>query len=300
MKKINLRNGLSVLAFLLSVFLLAPAAHGQSAVDGAIGGTVLDSTGAVVPNANVTVHNNGTNAEQNAVTDASGYFRLIHLQPGHYTVTITAAGFDTFRSVNLSVQVGLLTDTEARLKVGSAAQTVEVTGESPLVNTTSPDFAGVVEQETLHNLPENNYRWSAFALLTPGVVNDSNGFGLLSFRGQSTLLNNVTIDGTDDNEAFWSEERGRTRAGYSTIKAAVEEFQVNTSNYSVEYGRSAGGIVNSITKSGTNAIHGEGYYFDRDGAWAAQNPNVTHPVEVSTSPIIYAVKPFKPTDLRSQ
>ncbi len=139
-----------------------------------------------------------------------------------------------------------------------------------------------------------------FALLTPGVVNDSNGYGLLSFRGQSTLLNNVTIDGTDDNQAYFSEERGRTRAGYSTIKAAVQEFQVNTSNYSVEYGRSAGGIVNSVTKSGSNALHGEGYYYDRDSAWAAQNTYVTHPVQVSSSPLKYSVQSFKPTDLRRQ
>jgi hypothetical protein len=178
------------------------------------------------------------------------------------------------------VQVGLLTTVDARLTVGSATQTVEVTGAAPLVNTTSPDFAGVITQNTLHNLAVSNYRWSSYALLTPGVVNDSNGFGLLSFRGQSTLLNNVTIDGTDDNQAFFSEERGRTRAGYSTIKAAVQEFQVNTSNYSVEYGRSAGGIVNSVTRSGSNQIHGEGYYYDRDSAWAATNPYVTHPVEV--------------------
>ena len=250
--------------FVLSLFFLlltlAPIAHAQTAVDGAIGGTVLDSTGAVVPNAAVLVHNNGTNAEQRVVTDGTGYFRVLHLQPGAYTVTITAPGFDAYRSSNLSVQVGLLTDMQARLQIGTSAQTVEVTGEAPLVNTTSPDFAGVVDQFELHELPENNYRWSAFALLTPGVVNDSNGFGLLSFRGQSTLLNNVTIDGTDDNEAFWSEERGRTRAGYSTIKDAVQEFQVNTSNYSVEYGRSAGGIVNSVTKSGSNQLHGDGYY----------------------------------------
>ena len=80
----------------------------------------------------------------------------------------------------------------------------------------------------------------------------------------------------------------------------MQEFQVNTSNYSVEYGRSAGGIVNSITKSGTNALHGEGYYYDRDSAWAAQNTYVTHPVQVSTSPITYSVQSFKPTDLRRQ
>ena len=283
-------------AFLFSVSLL----RGQTAVDGAIGGTVLDTTGAVVAGANVQTINNGTNAQQTAVTDNSGYFRIIHLQPGLYTVTVTAPGFSTFKSTNLTVQVGLLTDLQARLKVGSATQTVQVTDAAPLVNTTSPEFAGVVPQLTLHDLPENNYRWSAFALLTPGVVNDANGFGLLSFRGQSTLLNNITFDGADDNEAFWSEERGRTRAGYSTIKAAIQEFQVNTSNYSVEYGRSAGGIVNAVTKSGTNQFHGEGYYFDRDSAWAAQNTYVTHPVEVSTNPIRYEVQSFKPTDLRRQ
>ena len=280
--------------------LASTAADAQTAVDGAIGGTVVDTSGAVVTNATITVHNSGTNAEQVITSDASGYFRVLHLQPGAYNVTISANGFDTYHSLNVTVQVGVLTDVEAHLTVGGSTQSIEVTDDAPLVNTTSPDFAGVVDPLTLHDLPENNYRWSAFALLTPGVVNDSNGYGLLSFRGQSTLLNNVTIDGTDDNQAYFSEERGRTRAGYSTIKAAVQEFQVNTSNYSVEYGRSAGGIVNSVTKSGTNAFHGEGYYYDRDSAWAAQNSYVTHPVEVSATPITYAVRSFKPTDLRRQ
>ncbi len=286
--------------FAVLLSLLSFAARAQTAVDGAVGGNVLDSGGAVVANAPVTVRSIATNAEQKTVTDASGYFRVIHLQPAAYDVTIAAPGFDIYVAKSVTVQVGSLTDVEARLKVGGSAQTVEVTGDAPLVNTTSPDFAGVVDQVALHNLPQNNYRWSAFALLTPGVVNDSNGYGLLSFRGQSTLLNNVTIDGTDDNQAYFSEERGRTRAGYSTIKAAVQEFQVNTSNYSVEYGRSAGGIVNSVTKSGTNGFHGEGYYYDRDSAWAAQNSYVTHPVQVSTNPITYSVVPFKPTDLRRQ
>ena len=186
------------------------------------------------------------------------------------------------------------------MQVGSTSQTIEVNGAAPLVNTTNPDFAGVIDQKVLHDLPVSNYRWSSYALLTPGVVNDSNGYGLLSFRGQSTLLNNVTIDGTDDNQAFFSEERGRTRAGYSTAKESVQEFQVNTSNYSVEYGRSAGGIVNSVTKSGTNSFHGVGYYFDRDSAWAATNSTVTHPVEVSNTSADLQGGPFKPTDLRRQ
>ena len=266
LRRFSLRT--TILVCLLTLSLRARA---QTAVDGAIGGTVTDSTGAVVSGARITVHNVATNAEQSAVADSSGYFRIIHLSPGRYNVNVTARAFAPFRSTDVTVQVGVMTTVDAPLAIGSTAQTVEVTGTAPLVNTTSPDFAGVISQNTLHNLPVSNYRWSSYALLTPGVVNDSNGYGLLSFRGQSTLLNNVTIDGTDDNQAYFSEERGRTRAGYSTIKAAVQEFQVNTSNYSVEYGRSAGGIVNSVTRSGSNSIHGEGYYYDRDSAWAATN-----------------------------
>lgn len=272
-------------------------ASAQSATDGAIGGTVLDTNGAVVSNASVVAHNNATNAEQTVASDDSGYFRVIHLQPGSYTLTVNASGFNLFKS-EVTVQVGVLTTVDVHLAVGSTSQTVEVSGAAPIINTTTPDFAGVIPQNTLSNLPENNYRWSAFALLTPGVVNDSNGYGLLSFRGQSTLLNNITIDGTDDNQAYFSEERGRTRAGYSTIKEAIQEFQVNTSNYSVEYGRSAGGIVNSITKSGSNAFHGSGYYFLRDSQWAAINPTVTHLVPGANGGLV--AQAFKPSDLRRQ
>ncbi|HEX7727654.1 MAG TPA: TonB-dependent receptor [Terracidiphilus sp.] len=295
----RLFNHSILLTALLAVLaLFAAQASAQTAVDGAIGGTVLDSSGAIVAGATVTAANTGTNAQQTTVSDASGYFRILHLQPGMYNVSVSAPGFASYRSVNLTVQVGLVTDVQARLTVGATSQTVEVTDAAPLINTTSPDFSGVVGQIALHELPENNYRWSAFALMTPGVVNDSNGYGLLSFRGQSTLLNNVTIDGTDDNQAYFSEERGRTRAGYSTIKDAVQEFQVNTSNYSVEYGRSAGGIVNSVTKSGTNAFHGGGYYFLRDSDWNAQNYYVQHPVPNGSGG--YTSVSFKPSDIRRQ
>ena len=101
---------------------------------------------------------------------------------------------------------------------------------------------------------------------------EGGGFGLLSFRGQSTLLNNVTFDGADDNQAFFSEERGRTRAGYSTAKASIQEFQVNTSNYSVEYGRSAGGVVNAVTRAEAISSTARLYFFDRDAEWGAKNP----------------------------
>ncbi|MGC8549707.1 MAG: carboxypeptidase regulatory-like domain-containing protein [Acidobacteriaceae bacterium] len=271
----------------------------QTAVDGAIGGTVTDSSGAVIPQALVDVHNDETNADQTAKTDNSGYFRVVHLLPGRYTVTVTAKGFSTYRSEDLTVNVGMLTTVQARLKVGTAAQTVTVTGAAPLVDTSTPTFSQVIGSYQLSNLPVNNYRWSSYALLTPGVVNDANGYGLLSFRGQSTLLNNVEFDGADDNQAFYAEERGRTRAGYSTAKAAVKEFQVNTSNYSVEYGFSAGGVVNAVSKSGTNHFHGEVYYYDRDSAWNAYNDFTTLTVQSPTTGG-FVTEPFKPTDLRRQ
>ncbi len=276
------------------------AAHAQSAVDGAIGGTVEDVSGAVIPRATVLIHSNGTNAEQTVTSDDSGYFRVIHLQPGAYTVTVSAPGFDTFRSTAVAVTIGILNDVEPKLSVGSSATMIDVSGSNPIINTTSPDFSNTISQKILEDLPVNNYRWSAYALLTPGVVADSNGFGLLSFRGQSTLLNNVTFDGEDDNQAFFSEERGRTRVGYSTAKASIQEFQVNTSNYSVEYGRSAGGVVNAVTKSGTNDIHGEAYFYDRDAGWGAKNPFTTHAVQTGTNPISFTSQVFKPKDWRKQ
>src|ERR1700733_2159491 len=291
----------TVLRFVMIAMLCVGAGsygHAQSAVDGAIGGTVQDPSGLPVPNAKVVVHNNATNAEQTVLTDDSGFFRAIHLQPSTYTVTIAAAGFESFKSPEVSVQVGLLTDISPKLPIGSETQTIEVTSEAPVLNTTSPELSNVINQRTLQDLPVNNYRWSAYAALTPGVVYDASGFGLLSFRGQSTLLNNVTIDGADDNQAYFSEERGRTRAGYSTAKASIQEFQVNTSNYSVEYGRSARGVVNSVTKSGGNQFHGELYFNDRDAEWGAANAFTTRQVQNSAG--AFVPQNFKPTDVRKQ
>ena len=245
--------------------------YAQSTTDGAIGGTVYDTNGAVVANATVTVHNNGTNAEQKVTADASGYYRVSKLPSGSYTVSVNEKGFAAYKAEQVIVQVGSVTEISPRLAVSGASETVEVTAEAPQINYTSADFAPTLNQTAISNLPINGGRWSSFAILTPGVVSDSSGFGLLSFRGMSTLLNNNTVDGANNNQAFFSEERGRTRIGYSTPQSAVEEFQVNTSNYSAEYGQSAGGVVNTVTKSGTNALHGELYYYRRDNDFGAAN-----------------------------
>src|SRR6476620_5093100 len=270
--------------------------YAQSTTDGAIGGTVYDTNGAVVANAKVVVRNVGTNAEKSVSTNDSGYYRVANLPSGTYTLTVTQQGLAPFKAEQVLVQVASVTEVSPRLGVGATTETVEVTAEAPQSNTTSAAFAPTFNQTAIANLPINGGRWSSFAILTPGVVSDSSGFGLLSFRGISTLLNNNTVDGADNNQAFFSEERGRTRAGYSTPQLAIEEFQVNTSNYSAEYGRSAGGVVNTVTKSGTNSIHGEGYFFDRDNDWGAINPFTT--LTTGSAATGFTTSPYKPTDWR--
>jgi len=278
------------------VLLLASGLWAQSTTDGAIGGTVTDPSGALVAGASVTVTSIATGLEQKATTDETGYFRVAKLQPASYKVEIGAKGFAAFTVERVIVEVGSVTDLAARLNLASHGATIVVSAESPAINTTSQDFAPIVDQTQISNLPINGGRWSDFALLTPGVVNDSNGFGLLSFRGMSTLLNNNTIDGADNNQAFFSEERGRTRAGYSSAKAAVQEFQVNTSNYSSEYGRAAGAVVNTVTKSGGNDLHGEVYFYDRDNEWGAFNPFTT--LTTQNADGSFSAHPYKPTDTR--
>jgi hypothetical protein len=278
------------------VLCLSSAVNAQSTTDGAISGTVIDSSGAAVPNAKVTAKNVGTNATASSTTDDTGFFRIGKLIPADYTITVDATGFAPYTAEHVTVQIGSVTDLTAKLNVASAGATVEVSAEIPLINTTSQDFSHVVDEQMISNLPVNNGRWSSFALLTPGAVNDGNGFGLISFRGISPLLNNSTVDGGDNNQAFFSEERGRTRIGYTLPKAAIQEFQVNTSNYSAEYGRAAGAVINTVTKSGSNQFHGEGYFYDRNNDWGAINPFTTLTTQQSDG--TFVTSPYKPKDIR--
>lgn len=280
---------LSLVAIMLATMCVVASA--QSNVDGAIGGTVNDPNGAVVPNASVTVKNEGTNKEKTTTTDSEGHFKVIQLQPGSYTVSITAPGFGAFSKPSVVVEVGRTTSLEIPLSVGDAGTAqVDVSAEAPVINTQQQDFSANVNQTSINELPINGRRWSNFALLTPGAVPDG-AFGLISFRGVSGLLNNNTVDGGDNNQAFFSEERGRTRIPYVISQASIREFQVNTSNYSAEYGRAAGGVVNAVTKSGTNDFHGTVFFYDRDNKWGARNAFSFQTISTPTGNQVVGLKP---------
>src|SRR6185437_15446317 len=282
----------------LLVFALSAVAFAQSTTTGSIGGVVSNPNKEVVAGASVTVKNTGTNKEDSATTDDTGRFKVANLRPGTYSVTVNSSGFSPMTSENVVVEVGRETSLEVSLSVGPVTGTVDVSAEAPVINTTQQDFSSNINQTSINELPINGRRWSNFALLTPGAVPDGT-FGLISFRGISGLLNNNTIDGGDNNQAFFAEERGRTRISYSISQAAIREFQVNTSSYSAEYGRSAGGVVNAITKSGTNEFHGGAFYYQRNNKWGARNPLAFRSVPNPNGPG-FVPEGFKPEDVRHQ
>ncbi len=270
-------------AALFAVVSLSGIAIAQTAATGNIEGVVTDTTGAVLPGVTVVVKNSATNVTRELVTDDAGRYRANALQPGLYEITATLGGFQNATFGNLEVNVGQTLAADLKMRAAGVTETVTVTAESPLIDTRRTDVSNVVGETAIENLPINGRRWENFVLLGPGVTNDGN-FGLVSYRGISGLYNNNTVDGADNNQAFFSEARGRTRTSYSISQAAIKEFQVGVSNFSAEFGRAAGGTVNAITKSGTNQFRGEGFYFIRVDELQAKDPFV----------------PFKPNEKRQQ
>src|SRR6185369_17611884 len=268
----------------------------QATTTGGISGQAKDPQSASIPNATVKVTNLGTNAVVTVTSDSDGGYRVTNLQPGTYSVEVNASGFGPAKADNIVVEVGRSTNVDIPLALGTATAEVQVTSEAPVVNTSDNGNNSNFDQTQINELPINGRRWSNFALLSPSAVPDGT-FGLISFRGISGLLNNNTIDGGDNNQAFFAEERGRTRISYSVSQSAIREFQVNTSSYSAEYGRSAGGVVNAVTKSGTNEFHGDAFYFQRNNKWGARNPRsfITQNIGGVFTPVA-----FKPVDVRHQ
>jgi hypothetical protein len=293
----SVRILLSGLSIPLLLMVLTAPAWAQSTTDGAIGGVVTDPSGALVPGAAVTVRNQATNATATTQSDNGGRYVVIHLQPGTYDVEVKSPGLSTLKQTSVAVEVGRVATVDVALKITGGTETVTVTGEAAVVNTEQQDFSTNLNLTSLSNLPTNGRRWFNYALATPGAVADSTGFGLISFRGISGLLNNNTVDGGDNNQAFFSEEKGRSRIAYSTSQQSIREFQVNTAAYSAEYGRAAGGVTNAVTKSGTNQFHGGLFYYNRNQSFGAYTPFATKPTLVNNA---YVQTPVKPLDIRQQ
>jgi len=288
------------LALLCTVaFMAAGTGHAQSMTQGAISGTVFDATGAAVPKATVTIRNEATAADVTLTAGDSGEFRAPQLAPGTYSVTFTAPGFGAQKQNGVVVQVNEVTEINPHLATGQTTTAVEVTADIPVLKFESAEYGGHLDATEIESIPINNRRWSSLALTTPGVTNSSDGFGLLSFRAISPLLNVVEIDGADDNQAFFSEERGRTRAGYSTAQSAVREFTVNTGVYGADFGRAVGGVVNTVTKSGGNQLHGEAYFFNRNSSRSAFVPGASNTV-YNPATNSYVTSPYRPKDNRNQ
>ena len=265
-----------VLCWLALSLSLASSATAQSGATGNVEGLVADSSGGVLPGVTVTVHNMDTNSAREAVTDGNGRYRVTALQPGRYEVSATLAGFQVKPASGVHVQVGQTAAVDLKMQPAGMAENITVLAERPVVDTRRTDVSSVIGEEAMENLPVTGRRWDNFVLLSPGVTNDGN-FGLVSYRGISGLYNNNMVDGVDNNQAFFSEARGRTRIAYSISESSIKEFQVGVSNMSAEFGRSAGGTVNAVTKSGTNRFSGEGFYFLRDKAFQARNPKIILP-----------------------
>lgn len=283
----------AAILFACSVFGFA-----QSTVDGALDGHISDSSGALVPNVQVTIVNTGTNATSTVASDSSGYYRATRLQPGDYKITFIASGFSQRQLQHVVVEVGRVTTIDQSLSISNSSQTVEVSAEASQLNTESAEISSNTNQKAINNLPINGRRWVGFVLLTPGAVLGSQ-FGLISFKGVSSLLNNNSVDGADDMRAFESSERGYTRVAYSTSQAAIQEFQTISSNYSAQYGRAAGGVINAITKSGGNEFHGSAFWYYRDNDFGATNPfNILSSYDPITGNTVSTY--IKPKDKRHQ
>ena len=282
---------------LAAALTLGPAARAQSSTQGSIAGTVSDPTGAVIPSATITVQNTATGFQVKLTSDSSGFFKAPLLEPGTYQVIVNAANFADYRVDSVVVNVAQTTSLEPHMTVASVSSEVVVNGQGSVINTESPDFTATLDEHALQNVPINNRRWSSLAMSTPGVVSDTNGYGLVSIRGISPVMNNVEIDGADDNQAYYSSERGYTREAYSTSASAVREFAVNTGVYSAQYGRAAGGVITSVTNSGTNNLHGQAYFFDRESNWNAFNDYTTESI-LNPSTGQYVSTHIKPEDLR--
>ena len=233
--------------------MASAAAWGQATAGlGAISGLVRDSSGAAVGSAKVTISNAALGITREITTTDAGVFAAPALTPNPgYTVTISKEGFGKYEAKDITIQVGETVNLNVALVVGSVAQSVDVVDTGVGVESKT-EVSQVVDNRMITDLPINGRRVDQFVQLTPAVTKDAD-FGLVTFRGMAGG-NNFLIDGNDTTNQYYNENAGRTRLGAQISQDAVQEFQVLTAAYSAEFGRASGGVVNTITKSGTNRV----------------------------------------------
>jgi outer membrane receptor protein involved in Fe transport len=249
--------------FAVAVSLAVSALAQSGAGLGSISGLVQDASGAAVPGATVTVANDSKGIRRNLVTTSQGQFTAPALIPSAgYKVTVSKGGFADYDATNIALAVGQNVDLHVSMEVATTATTVDVSAVAVAVEDTKTDVSQVVGQRQILDLPINGRRVDSFVLLSPAVVPDG-AFGLLSFRGVAGH-NNFLTDGNDTTNQYYNENAGRTRITSQISQEAVQEFQVISDNFAAEYGNAMGGVINTITKSGSNDLHGTGYWFFRN------------------------------------
>jgi hypothetical protein len=282
--KSAIKNRMLVLSMILIIglrILVISAPLNAQVVGATLSGTITDPSGGVVPKADISVKNNATGAVRTLSTNDGGLYSAPNLQPGDYTITVTAAGFAS-ASTNLTLTVGAQQTLNLTLKVGTSTQNIEITASAPNINLVESTLGGLNNETQIKELPLNGRSWTDLAILQPGVSTvhnvpslstrdrESRGYGdQLSISGSRPQGNNYRLDGVSINDPT-NGAPGSILGGNMGVDA-ISEFSVLTTNYSTEYGRASGGVINAITKAGTNQFHGNAYEFLRNSALDAAN-----------------------------
>jgi Carboxypeptidase regulatory-like domain/TonB dependent receptor-like, beta-barrel/TonB-dependent Receptor Plug Domain len=272
-------RGLLVCVMLLLAVVASTPVYAQVA-GATLSGTATDASGAAVPNAKVSIKNGATGVVREVTTDSAGFYSAPNLLPGVYSITVAATGFSSSVQTGLTLTVGASKALNIALQVGQVNERVEVTATAPAVELTSSTISGEVDSTTERELPLNGRDWTQLATLQPGVVSvrveagasnrGNRGYGtLLTISGHQPFENNYRINGISIND--YSNGSPGSSLGVNLGVDAIQEFSVLTGNYSAEYGRASGGVINGITKSGNNQFHGDAYYFVRDKILDARN-----------------------------
>jgi hypothetical protein len=266
-----------VFAFLLAFcFAFSHPLHAQVA-GATLSGTITDAQGGAVVDAKVSAKNGATGVVSETTTNASGAYNIVNLIPADYEVSISAQGFSTALS-KVTLTVGARQELSLSLKVGEISQTVEITGAAPIIETTNATLAGNIQSQQIVELPLNGRDWASLATLEPGVISVRPHEQVTQPGGNLRGLGNqMTIDGNRPTQNVYrlngvivndySNAGPGNVLGASVGVDAIQEFSVLTANYSAEYGFTSGGVINAITKSGTNQFHGSVYEFVRNAAF---------------------------------